>query len=715
MNSLSSLVRSIAFVALIAPSFVEAAETSHGSVTLYRDTWGVPHIYADTEAGGAFGLGYAQAEDRLGDIYEAVRTGMGRMSEAFGKEHVDQDYIMRLWRNEQLAKDYWKTSPEHLKVLLEGFAAGIKEYEKQHPDKVPEHAMELEPWMFLTVGRAMILRWPIGTILDDLKEGQKRKGPPESIPMRSNQWVVGPSRSADNVPILLTDPHLTWEGLAVLYEARVHAGDLHQSGFFLIGSALVGIGHNEHVGWAMTTGGPDTSDVYEMKIRVAPLPQYEYDGEWKNAEISMISIPVKDAKPVVRPAIYTHLGPVMAEPDLKKGIAYVGASPYFDSTGLFEQSYKMVKSKTAQEFFDALGMNQLNEQNLMFADVHGTTGYLRSGATPIRPDGYDWDAPVPGNTSDTAWKGIHDAKDLVHLFNPERGYMQNCNIAPANMLVDSPLTPDKYPDYIYNVSWDTNNPRGQRTVDLLEADESVTKEEALSYAMDVHDRLASRWQGELKAALEADKGGPSRNAAFRAAAEAILAWDGQIVPEATASPVYKFWRLRCGEMLDVSPIGQDKPLDAETRGKLLDLLSETVVELTDKYGRWDIAWGDIHKVGREGQYFPVGGADFRSGDKEANFSETLLDVRCDEDKDNPGTYIANNGSMAMQLMFFHKDGIECYSCIPWGQSADPESPHFMDQGEKLYSQGVMKPTWWDKSELMQHVESETKLDPTGKF
>ena len=360
-------------------------------------------------------------------------------------------------------------------------------------------------------------------------------------------------------------------------------------------------------------------------------------------------------------------------------------------------------------------MNQLNEQNLMFADVHGTTGYLRSGATPIRPDGYDWDAPVPGHTSETAWKGIHDAKDLVHLFNPERGYMQNCNISPQNMLVDSPLTPDKYPDYIYNVSWDDNNPRGRRTVELLDADESVTKEEALSYAMDVHDRLASRWQGELQAALDADKGGPSRNAAFRAAAEAILGWDGQIVPEATATPVYKFWRLKCGEKLDVSSIGQDKPLDAETRGQLLDLLSETVVELTDKYGRWDIAWGDIHKVGREGQYFPVGGADFRSGDKEANFSETLLDVRCDEDKDNPGTYIANNGSMAMQLMFFHKDGIECYSCIPWGQSADPKSPHFMDQGEKLYSQGVMKPTWWDKSELMHHVESETKLDPAGKF
>ena len=60
-------------------------------------------------------------------------------------------------------------------------------------------------------------------------------------------------RTADRIPILLTDPHLTWEGLAVLYEARVHAGDLHMNGYFLIGSPIVGIGHTQHVGWAFAS------------------------------------------------------------------------------------------------------------------------------------------------------------------------------------------------------------------------------------------------------------------------------------------------------------------------------------------------------------------------------------------------------------------------------------------------------------------------------
>src|ERR1700684_2614018 len=71
-----------------------------GSVTIYRDTWGVPHIYAQTPAEGAYGLGYAQAEDRLDDIYKNFRTGLGRSAEAFGKKWIDQDYIMRICRNE---------------------------------------------------------------------------------------------------------------------------------------------------------------------------------------------------------------------------------------------------------------------------------------------------------------------------------------------------------------------------------------------------------------------------------------------------------------------------------------------------------------------------------------------------------------------------------------------------------------------------------------
>ncbi|MFO0917694.1 MAG: penicillin acylase family protein [Planctomycetaceae bacterium] len=682
-----------------------SAVAADRKVTIHRDSWGVPHIYAENPADGAYGLGYAQAEDRLDDIYAGIRTGMGLMSEAFGPQYVEQDYIMRLCRNSEIAKKSMAQMPPHVRTLVEDFTAGIQAYVDEHPDQVPEYAVKLEPWQIITIGRAMILRWPLGTINDEKNNAKSEKRPP----MGSNEWVVAPSRSAEKVPILLSDPHLTWEGLAVLYEARVHAGDLHMNGFFVIGSPILGIGHNQHVGWALTTGGPDTADVYEMKIRLNPLPEYEYDGKWKPFTADLVSIPVKGAAPVQKPALFSHLGPVISEPDLKNGTVLVGAAPMIGMTGLMQQGYEMVMSKNCQEFFQAVGKCEFNEQNVMFADVHGDIGYVRCGATPIRPEGYDWDRPVPGHTSKTAWQGLHKVEDLVHVFNPPQGYMQNCNISPFNMMKNSPLTAERYREYIYNVSWDTENPRSMRIRDLLDADQSVTKDEAVSYAMDVFDVHAATWQEELKLAVESVGKDRLKNPQFAAAVKAIREWDGLFTPGATATALYKFWRMKLGTVVDLQQLQNGGHFDAKQQAIVLDVLQKTIDEMETKYGKWNIAWGDLHRVGRGDQLYPVGGTDFQSGPKELNFTETLFDVRSKDDSSNPGKFVANSGSMAVILMFFHPDGIQSLTCTPWGQNANPKSPHFADQGEKLYSQGKMKPTWWAEKDLKQNIESSKTL------
>lgn len=687
--------------ALVLSTAITVSATEN-EVTIHRDTWGVPHIYAETAAAGAFGLGYVQAEDRLHDIYSAVRTGMGTMSEAFGRKYVDHDYLMRLCRNNDMSQKAWREMPAHLRQIVGGFTDGVKAYANEHPDEVPEFAVALEPWMMLTVSRAMVLRWPLGAINDDIGNSGARPRPP----MRSNEWTVSPSRSAEGIPILLSDPHLTWEGLAVMYEARVHAGDLHMNGYFLIGTPLLAIGHSRHVGWALTTGGPDCGDAYEMTMHGDDQPEYLYDGEWRKATKVDFSIRVKDEDPVIRPAVFTHLGPVMKFSGDAGSKAYVGAAPLLESTKIMQQAWKMVTATNVHEFYAAVGMGEFNEQNIMFADVHGNIGYVRTGKSPIRPHGYDWTAPVPGHTSATAWKGIHPVDDLIHIFNPPQGYMQNCNISPENMMPDSPFQKDRYLSHLFNVAdWEINNPRGIRTRQLLDHDDSITRDEAISIALDVHDILAELWQDELKAATTAVGQDALMNAEFAAAVDAILDWDGQFTSDSTATPVYKFWRLKCGEKLDLSPMAAGKHLNAAQQRQTLDLLQQTIDELKTQYGRWDIAWGDIHKVGRGGRYFPVDGAEFRSGNKTANFSETLFDVRCDPDREHPGQFTARNGSMAIILMFFHEDGIESLTCTPWGQSGHSASPHYLDQGEKLYSRRGLKSTWWKEQDLRQHVES----------
>ena len=69
-------------------------------VTIYRDTYGVPHIYGDSEEAVAFGQGYAQAEDRLNTLLKAYLKARGRMAKAFGEDWLEHEYIKRAFRHE---------------------------------------------------------------------------------------------------------------------------------------------------------------------------------------------------------------------------------------------------------------------------------------------------------------------------------------------------------------------------------------------------------------------------------------------------------------------------------------------------------------------------------------------------------------------------------------------------------------------------------------
>lgn len=675
-----------------------AKETTGAAATVYRTEWGVPHIYSDSLEAAMYAFGYAEAEDRLDDILRNVRTALGRMAEAFGKAYVEKDYMLRVFQNPEVSQKAYENGPERIRLICDAFTAGINAYMTEHPDKVPEYGFELEPWHCIAVGRTMILQWPLGTIQDELRNRKENPG------RGSNGWAIAPERSADNCAILLTDPHLTWRGIQVFYEARIKAEELDVNGHFIVGAPMMGLGHSANVGWACTTGGPDTSDVYELKVNPENPLQYELDGEWQQAEVVPIQFDVKDGEPFQRPAVYTVWGPYVDQP--KDGAGYAGATPYLTSEGLLEQMYRMSTAENCEAFYEALGMNEFMEQNLIFADTDGNIQYVRTGRTPIRPEGYDWSAPVPGHTTATKWLGITDIADLVQVKNPASGYMQNCNISPALMYPDSPMVPDKYPDYIYNVSWDSMNPRGRRVLQLLGADDSVTEKEAIAFALDVYDLLAEPWQKALKAAIDTVGQEHMKDEDYKTAVGAMLAWDGTYRAESKGAPVIKFWRLRCENEVDVQAIAEGRELTEADQVKLVDLLKETVGAMKEQYGTIDLAWGDIHVLGRGDIYVGCSGIDYGRGPNKSNKSETLRDVGYRESEDMPGKYVAYKGSVAMMLMFMHPDGVKSFSVVPWGNSNDPASPHYMDQGRELYGPLRFKETCFKKEDLLKNVESE---------
>jgi acyl-homoserine-lactone acylase len=670
-------------------------------VTIYRDTWGVPHIYAETAAAAAFGVGYAQAEDRLEDIYRNVRTATGTMAEAFGPSHLETDYAMRLVDNAGRCEAYYPNLPEAHRALLEAYVAGVKAYDAEHPEKRPEFALDLQPWHCLTVGRAMVLKWPLDTLMDDFKKK------PKEAPMASNAFAVSPRRTADNVAMLLTDPHQSWNGLALFWEGRVHGGDLHMNGFFIVGSPLVGLGHNNDVGWAMTSGGADTSDVYMLKLNPEMPMQYDYNGEWKTMEIKMFSIPVKgEEKPRQMPAVYTIHGPLLGEPDYEKHLAYAGKTAYLEDMGVFEQMYAMVMAKDAEAFYEAIAMDHLMEQNIIYADRKGTIGYVRVGRTPQRPDGYDWNAPVPGWTSETEWKGIHPMDDHVRIVNPAQGYLQNCNVAPEFMMKNSPLNPADYPKWLYNSTWDTNNPRGKRMTQLLDANKALTKQEAMEVAMDITCPVSDNWITAVVEAVQANSDSFMTDAKYIDASLSIMGWNSQY-SKASRGSVF-IWKLRqiAGDKLDVDKISKGGKLTADEQKTLVELLRQAVDELAEKHNVLEVTWGDIFKVGRSGQYFPAEGADFGKGDHQ---TQTLRDVKFEENPPGSGQYVANYGQLAAMIMFFSEKGVESHSITMWGQSNDPNSPHHVDQARELYSSRTFKNTWNTLEQVKANLESEKTI------
>ena len=77
-------------------------------VTILRDEYGVPHIFAADPVGAAFGSGYAQAEDRLEEMLKNYRRAEGTMSEAFGAEFFRDDWRQRVWRHRLVAEQHYQ-------------------------------------------------------------------------------------------------------------------------------------------------------------------------------------------------------------------------------------------------------------------------------------------------------------------------------------------------------------------------------------------------------------------------------------------------------------------------------------------------------------------------------------------------------------------------------------------------------------------------------
>ena len=729
----SALLAAFLTMAACTPDTDPAAATeaeiagSDVKVTIYRDDWGVPHIYADREESGFYGLGYAQAEDQLIKLLGAVYWVQGRRAELEGEALLPMDIEQRRWRHAVEGKEGFARLDSQVKENYQAFVAGVKRYMRDHPDKVPGWAPPLEAADLVTISRALF--WVGYAAVLGPAECQEpemalyssiRQVADQTLHGASNGWVVAPARTANGATILAADPHIEMQS-AAYYEYRMEAGNLKSAGFSL--GPLLWQAHNRDVSWAMTTGNPDMWDCYAVEVDPENPTRYLFDGEWQDMLQVEEAFQVVGGEPVTKVFEYTRHNDILSPVVARRGdVAYVVSASQMHDTGILDNEIReMNLAADVFELRTAMATLGMFPQNIIAGDSSGNIWYLRAGKTPVRPEGYDWMHPVPGNSSATAWQGYYALENMVQVLNPPQNFLQNNNVSPDRLFADANLDASDYPPGLFNDTPGRVTTRGLRTIEVLSVAEQFSVADAVGLAFDETWITAETWLAALRHALEQypqwldDPPGEAGDLVRR-----LLNFDGVAAANSVAALNFHYWRAGMPDVLQKPGFEHLQKLpwssgdfSPEFAAAILEQAELAAAAMVKDLGSTEIAMGDLFRVGRGEQSWPLGGETIAALEMPtcvADLSplcERTMRAFSSSPINEHGERRAWRGSNSMRLVEFSKP-VKSWSLHVYGQNDDPASPHFDDQA-KLLSKRKFKPTYFNRDELDTHIESTTVL------
>src|SRR4051812_30575017 len=94
-------------ISLLLACSLAIAASAATPVTIYRDTYGVPHIYGKTDANVAFGMMYAQAEDNFWQLEDDTIRALGRSAEINGQAGFASDVATHAWETVRRAQEHY--------------------------------------------------------------------------------------------------------------------------------------------------------------------------------------------------------------------------------------------------------------------------------------------------------------------------------------------------------------------------------------------------------------------------------------------------------------------------------------------------------------------------------------------------------------------------------------------------------------------------------
>jgi len=672
-------MRSFAFLLLFLSCSSIFAQIDPKRVTIARDSFGVPHIFAPTDPEVSYGLAWAHAEDDFKSLQMVALPSKGLMGRVLGMKGVAGDFAFALFRCREITEEKWNTlSPEFLK-LITGYVQGLNDYARAHPEDV------LHPKLFpvtirdyvassvlsLTVfnggGRMLssIYNNTVSSVIDFDKMG-------------SNAIAIHPSKTTTGEAFLAINAHQPNEGPEAFYEAHVQSEEgWNALGGLLAGGPCILHGVNENLGWAHTVNLCDRSDLFQLEMNPANPNQYRFDGQWIDLERRMVKLRVKGVPvPVKRELLWSKYGATLRN---KQGVFSIRLGANMEIRAL-EQWYRMNKAKNFTQFYQALSLQGLSMFNIMYADRYDTIFYVNNALMPVRDasPAFDWKKTLPGNTSKTLWTSFRKLPELPQYVNPGSGFLFNTNHSPFYATAGGHnLKAESFPK---TDGWETNH--NNRSIRFLELMPEQAK-------IDFNHFKTIKFDRQLPSKLHYPIGidtlflmRPEDYPAYDTILRNLQQWDRKGLNDSKGAGaflmVYEFVsaRLRGREGIQIG------------RSECEEVLADIKSHLIKHYGKTDPTLGEMQKLVRGSNQFPAHGLpDLLAPEWSVPFKGGVRKV--------------TGGDAYVALVRFPKNGLPIIeSNNTYGASAKQGSPHFDDQVPLFLDQKTKRMSM-DKKDVLE--------------
>ena len=678
--------------ALVSTALAARAER----VEIIRDDFGVPHIYAITDADAVFGMLYAQAEDDFPRVERNYYWAIGRLAEVEGEGALISDLRARLYMTEAEAKAEYAKVPAWLGALCEAWADGLNYYLATHPEVTPKLITKFEPWMTMyffegSIG-GDIEQIPLGGIRAFYGDGTPKEAPrivedTTDEPGGSNGIAISGAHTASGDAMLLINPHTSFYFRG---ESHVVSEEgLNAYGATTWGQFFIYQGFNEHTGWMHTSTYADfidqfVEDVFEQDGTL----YYTYGNEKRAVEVSSVTLKYKDGEGMSSrtfPMYRTHHGPVTHMQDGK----WVSTKINWDPVNALRQSFLRTKQKDHVEFREMMDIRTNSSNNTVYADSSGNIAYYHGNFMPRRDPAFNYSKPVDGANPATDWRGLHEVDETVTVTNPPNGWIQNSNSTPYTSAGENSPKREDYPAYM---APDAENFRGVHSVALLEAMEARGDKLTLDGLIALsYDPYLPGMDVMINGLIEAFNGLGQFTETGEEVGNAmgeLMNWDYKVSADSIAMSVAHFYALNLaaagGKYNTLSRMERLTYMsEQEDPAMRLQVLVDTLDQMNADFGTWKTPWGEINRFqrlsGEIGAGFddaqpsiPVGLASGRWG------ALAAYGARAGENTKKIYGYRGNSFVAVVEF----GDRLKAKTLLAGGQNGDPASPHFDDQVER---------------------------------